>query len=288
MYVVMGATGHVGSAVLNALLENDESVVALTSNTKKQPALERRGAQVAVADVCDVAALRSAFERGERAFILNPPGNPAADSDAEERHTIECIARALEGSGLEKVVVESTFGARRGERLGDLTTLYELEQKVDALEISSNIVRAAYYMSNWDMSIEQAKKEGVISTMYPVDMLLPMAAPEDLGRIGAELLRDTSTEERCVYVEGPQRYSSNDVAAAFAKALGRKVTAREIPRAQWQQYLSDLGFSRPSAESFIGMTSLTREGDFPDFDETMHGDISLEAYVNAVVKRSQH
>ena len=51
MYVVMGATGHVGSAVLNALLEHHEPVVALTHDAKKQPALERRGAHVAVADV---------------------------------------------------------------------------------------------------------------------------------------------------------------------------------------------------------------------------------------------
>lgn len=172
--------------------------------------------------------------------------------------------------------------------LGDLTTLYELEQRIDALEISSSFVRAAYYMSNWDMSLDRARKEGVVPTLYPVDMPLPMAAPEDLGRIGAELLRDASTEERCVYVEGPQRYSSNDVAAAFAQALGRRVIAREIPRVQWQRFLSDLGFSDASADSFIGMTSLTREGDFPDFGATMHGCVSLETYVSALVKRSQH
>jgi uncharacterized protein YbjT (DUF2867 family) len=287
MYVVMGATGHIGSVVLDTLLENNESVVALTRDANKQPALERRGARVAVADVCDVEALRAAFERGERAFVLNPPGNPAADSDAQERATIECIVRALEGCDLEKIVVESTFGARPGEKLGDLATLYELEQKVSALQMSSSFVRAAYYMSNWDMSLEQAKKDGVVSTLYPVDMPLPMAAPEDLGRIGAELLRDASTRDHCVYVEGPQRYSSNDVAAAFANALGRSVVAREIPRQQWHQFLSELGFSGASADSFIGMTSLTREGDFPDFGATIHGSVSLEAYVNALVKRSQ-
>lgn len=137
------------------------------------------------------------------------------------------------------------------------------------------------------MSLEQAKKEGVVSTLYPVDMPLPMAAPEDLGRVGAELLRDARMENRCVYVEGPQRYSSNDVAAAFANALGRPVIAREIPQVQWQRYLSDLGFSYASADSFIGMTSLTREGDFPDFGATIHGRISLETYVNGVVKRSR-
>jgi hypothetical protein len=65
--------------------------------------------------------------------------------------------------------------------------LYELEQKVSTLQMSSSFVRD---VSNWDMSLEQAKRGGVVSTLYPLDMPLPMAAPEDLGRIGAELLRD--------------------------------------------------------------------------------------------------
>lgn len=45
MYVVMGATGHVGSAVLNRLLENNESVVALTHDAKKHPALAQKVAR---------------------------------------------------------------------------------------------------------------------------------------------------------------------------------------------------------------------------------------------------
>jgi hypothetical protein len=106
--------------------------------------------------------------------------------------------------------------------------------------------------------------------------------------VGAELLRAASGAERCVYVEGPRRYSSNDVAAAFSSALGRSVVAREIPRAQWQSHLRNLGFSAASADSFIAMTSLTREGDFPDFVTTRHGSISLESYVSELVKRASH
>jgi uncharacterized protein YbjT (DUF2867 family) len=287
VYVVMGATGHVGSAVMNTLLQKNEPVVALTHDPQKQAALERRGAQVAIADVCDVEALRSVFASADRVFVLNPPGNPAADSAAEEERTIDCIVRALQGSGVEKVVVESTFGAQPGKQLGDLGTLYTLEQKLGATQVASSVVRAAYYMSNWEMSLESAMTDGVIATLYPIDMPLPMAAPEDLGRVGAELLSAPAAEERCVYVEGPQRYSSNDVAAAFAAALGRPVVAREIPRAEWATFLAKIGFSPESAESFARMTALTRAGVFPDFDATMHGRISLQQYVTSLVKRAR-
>ncbi|MCC0030425.1 MAG: hypothetical protein H6891_09455 [Brucellaceae bacterium] len=48
----------------------------------------------------------------------------SGDTDAEERETVDAIVGALAGSGLEKVVAASTYGARPGERCGDLTVLH--------------------------------------------------------------------------------------------------------------------------------------------------------------------
>lgn len=58
MHIILGATGHVGSAVANALLEGGEPVTIVTHNPQKAGDWQQRGAQVAVADVHDTAALR--------------------------------------------------------------------------------------------------------------------------------------------------------------------------------------------------------------------------------------
>jgi uncharacterized protein YbjT (DUF2867 family) len=150
MYIVLGGTGHVGSEVATALLGRGESVTVVTRKTAALDHWRRRGAQVAVANVHQVDALRRVFQLGKRLFLLNPAADPSTDTDVEERRTVDAISAALEGSGLSKIVAQSTYGARPGERCGDLTTLYHLEQALRAQPIPVSIVRGAYYMSNWD------------------------------------------------------------------------------------------------------------------------------------------
>jgi hypothetical protein len=44
------------------------------------------------------------------------------------------------------------------------------------------------------------------------------------------------------HVEEPERYSANDVAAAFAAALGKAVTVEVTPRDRWVDAYLALGF----------------------------------------------
>ena len=87
--------------------------------------LKASGAKMAVADIRDTDAMRAVFRTGRRAFLLNPPAVPSGNTDAEERANVAAILSALDGSGLEKVVAASTYGAFEGERCGDLTVLHE-------------------------------------------------------------------------------------------------------------------------------------------------------------------
>jgi uncharacterized protein YbjT (DUF2867 family) len=112
MHVILGGTGNVGSALARALLSRNEPVTVVTRHAAHAEHLRRRGAEVAEVDIMDTAALRAVFRRGRRAFLLNPPADISTDTDEVERRTVVAILAALEGSGLEKVVAESTYGAQ--------------------------------------------------------------------------------------------------------------------------------------------------------------------------------
>ena len=85
MHIVLGATGNVGSATVQALLRKGEAVTAVTHNPAHAQVLEHAGAKIAVADVLDVETLRAIFRSGRRAFLLNPPAAVTGDTDTEER-----------------------------------------------------------------------------------------------------------------------------------------------------------------------------------------------------------
>ena len=284
MYVILGATGHVGSAAADALVRARKPVIVVSRDEQKAASWRSRGTDAAVLDVTDVDALRSVLKRGRRAFLLNPPASPSTNTDEAERHTFMSIVRALEGSDLEKVVVESTYGAQPGDRIGDLSVLFEFEQALSRQPIPVTILRAAYYMSNWDASLDAAK-QGILSTMYPADLAIPMVAPSDLGVAAARLLQEDANQTGIHYVEGPARYSSNDVAAAFGKALGRHVATTVVPREEWEAAYRSLGFSQAAAFAYARMTAATVDGTFDLPAEPERGSTSLEAYIAALVLR---
>ncbi|ARO33248.1 NmrA-like family protein (plasmid) [Rhizobium sp. NXC14] len=285
MYIIVGGTGRVGSAVAKTLLDQGEAVTIVARNPEKADAWRQRGAEVALADVHDVTSLRTVFRRGKRAFLLNPNADIASDTDREERETVRCLLEAIEGSGLEKVVAQSTMGAQPGEQCGDLNVLYELETGLRSQPIPASIIRAAYYYSNWDTMVGPVTKDGVLSTMLPADLKLPMVAPEDLGKVAARLLHEPIDRIGIYPVEGPERYSPNDVAAAFAAAIGRTVRVEVIPRETWEDAYRNLGFSDAAAHSYARMTARTVDG--PEYPEgSIRGSISLQTYIDGLVRDS--
>jgi uncharacterized protein YbjT (DUF2867 family) len=286
MFIVIGADGHISSAVASTLLHAGRPVTAVLHSGRSEADWRKRGAQTAVVDVRNTDDLRAVFRTGTRAFLLNPNANVSTDTDREEHATVRAIVTALAGSGLEKVVAASTYGAQPGERCGDLNVLYDFEQALAAQPIPATIQRGAYYMSNWDGLLDAAKG-GVLPTMIPADMKIPMVAPADLGKAAARRLLEPPRDQDLHYVEGPERYSPQDVANAFAAALGNRVKVEVIPRDQWIAAYRKLGFSDSAAESYARMTAVSVDSGFAMTKPFERGETRLEDYVGALVARSR-
>jgi uncharacterized protein YbjT (DUF2867 family) len=265
------------------LISQGESVTVVSRSPATITTWQKRGAQVAIADVHDTLELHRVFTTGKRLFLLNPPANPATDTDTEERKSLTSILRAIENSGLEKIVAESTYGAQPGSQIGDLGVLYEMEQHLAEQPIPSSLIRGAYYISNWDFSLQTANQDGVINTFFPVDFRLPMVAPRDIGQLAARLLTEPVERTGLYNIEAPERYSPRDVAEAFAKALQKPIEAIEIPPEQWINTMQQMGFSNEAAKSFSNMTTIALKGEFPSPDRVTRGVIPIESYIAELV-----
>ncbi|MCK1289008.1 NAD(P)H-binding protein [Bradyrhizobium sp. 44] len=287
MYVIMGGTGHVGSATADILLNRGKAVTIITRYSSRASGWRAKGAEIVEADVNDVSSLHAALGCGRRALLLNPPADPSTDTDAVEKSTIGNILAALAGSGLEKVVAVSTGGAQSGDRIGDLSTLWQLEEGLRQQSIPAAINRGAYYMSNWDSLLGAVRSTGKLPSMFPADLPVPMVAPRDLGRFAADRLLSGTDDAGVRYVEGPKRYSSAEVARAFSKALGRPIDVEVAPRAEWYDAFLRLGFSEAAALSYTRMTEVSLDNGFDMPAEALRGTTTLELYINSLVARSE-
>jgi uncharacterized protein YbjT (DUF2867 family) len=287
MHIILGGTGQVGSATARALLRRGEPVTIITRDADHGSDLKEAGARIAVADIRDVAGLREVFRAGTRAFLLNPPAAPSGDTDAEERANVAAIVKALDGSGLEKVIAASTYGARPGERCGDLTVLHEFEQRLKAQSIPAAINRGAYYMSNWTGMLDAVRGSGTLPSFFPADMALPMVAPGDLGEAAARRLLEPASDTDLRYVEGPTHYTPRDVADAFSEALDMTVKIVAIPRGAWEATFAQFGFSKAAAQSYACMTRTVVDGEAEKPDDPERGRTTLRDYIRSIVRTGE-
>lgn len=281
-FVVVGASGHVGSVVARTLLERNHKVIAVVRDAAKGDQLKSEGAEIAIVDVRETQSLRAALRRARRAFLLNPPAPTDTDTDIEESRTASGIAEAVKGAGLEKVLVESTYGAQPGHGVGDLSVLWNFERSVASSDIPMAVNRGAYYFSNLDMLVNEAR-EGSITTMFPADLKIPMVAPVDLGIAAARRLATPLDDIGVQYVEGPERYSFDDVAVAFASALGHAVTVRTLEPSEWEPKFRKAGFSNPAAQAYARMTEVSLQG-FEMPRHPIRGSTDLQGYIGELVR----
>ncbi|AHK70540.1 NmrA family transcriptional regulator [Gluconobacter oxydans] len=260
MDIVLGASGHVGGTVVRCLLEQKRAVTVVLHRPEQSAAWSALGASVAVLDVHDTAALTAAFCNARRAFLLNPPASPSLDVDCEERRTIQSILDAVRGASLEKIVVQSTYGAQDNPHCGDLGSLYTFEQGARETGVPLCIVRAAYFMSNWYGALSTARQSGVFPSLLPKGLKAPMVAPQDVGELAARLLVAPVEETGTYNIEGPETYTPEDVATALSAVLERDVKVDEIPRPQWPEFYRSHGFCTEAAQSYATMTGIFVDG----------------------------
>ncbi|WP_299743277.1 NmrA family NAD(P)-binding protein [uncultured Tateyamaria sp.] len=283
MHIILGGTGRVGSATARALLDAGQKVTIVSRDRDHGAALKQAGAQIAEVNIRNVDALRDVFRTGTRGFLLNPPAEPSGDTDKEERENMAAIISALEGSELEKVVAQSTYGAFEGERCGDLTVLHAFEKALREQPIPAAINRGGYYMSNWAGMVEPVKESGVLLSFFPANLSIPMVAPRDLGKAAARRLLSGTEDVGITHIEGPERYTANDVAAALAKVIGRDVQVQEIPREVLEETFRSFRFSEEAAASYACMTRRMIDGKTNTADEPVRGKTTLQNHIASIL-----
>jgi uncharacterized protein YbjT (DUF2867 family) len=283
MFAITGITGRVGGAVARTLLDKGQRVRAVVRDAAKGEAWARQGCEVALAQLDDAAALKQAFTGVEGVFFVLPPVFDPAPGFHEARRVIAAVREALDAVRPAKVVSLSTIGAQALQP--SLLQQHRLqEESLGTLPLPIAFLRAAWFMENAAWDIEPARTIGVIpSFLQPLDKPVPMVATEDIGRLAAELLQETWQGRRVVELEGA-RLAPNDVAAAFARVLGRDVRMNVVARATWEALFRSQGMRNPLPRA--QMLDGFNEG-WIDFDgdasSIRKGTVSLDMVLKALI-----
>jgi uncharacterized protein YbjT (DUF2867 family) len=249
MYAITGITGKVGSEVARALLASGQKVRAIVRDAKKGAEWAALGCEIALADMEDAPALTAALAGATAVFILPPPVFDPEPGYPEAQAVIDSVVAALKAAKPKKVLCLSTIGAdAEHDNLLSQRTMMEaaLVEALGELPTALTILRPAWFLDNAAWDVASARDTGVIhSFLLPTDKAFPMVAAKDVGRVAAKLIQQDWTGTRVVELEGPSRVSPNDLARAFARAVGRPVRAVPVARESWDELFRSQGMKNP-------------------------------------------
>jgi NAD(P)H dehydrogenase (quinone) len=163
-----------------------------------------------------------------------------------------------------------------------------MEQALSTLAIPVTFLRPGWFMENFSWDVAPARDTGAIpSFLQPLDKPVPMIATADVGRVAAELLQESWSGQRVVELESPRRVTPNEVAAIFAKILGRPVHADAVPRETWGALFKSQGMKDPMPR--IQMLDGFNEG-WIEFEGgeagSVKGQVELETVLRSLVERA--
>lgn len=289
MFVITGATGNVGGVAAATLLEAGEPVRVVVRDAAKGAAWKARGAEVAVADLADTAALRVALDGADGAFLLVPPAYTATDYRADRRQISVSMEEACREVSVPHVVLLSSVAAHLEAGTGPIISLHDAELIFRDYPGALTVLRPGSFMDNWQAELGQVKQHGLMPSFHTVDHKLPMISTLDIGRIAAESLLKPVAHRRVLELAGPEDYSPADVAETLSAILGKPVSAQPAPLDAVVLTFQSFGFSENAAELmrelYAGANSdlVAYEGGAAEF---RRGTVSLREGLEHLLKES--
>lgn len=216
--LITGATGRVGTQVVEQLLKRHADVRVLV----RDPSKADFPAQVEVVqgEMLDIDSLRRAFRGVSSFFLLNAV---AADEFTQALLALN-IARE---EGVERVVYLSVLHADRFANVPHFAVKSGAERMIEQMGFSATILRPAYFIDNEVMVKDAIFDYGV----YPMPIGgkgIAMVDARDIAEVAAiELLRRAQAPGKLaidtINLVGPDTLTGSDIAAIWTEVLGRPV-----------------------------------------------------------------
>ncbi|UJR20178.1 hypothetical protein I4U23_023310 [Adineta vaga] len=260
-YVVTGATGQVGSYVVDYLLVQSVSVHVIIRSEDKAQSFRARHIQVTIADLTDVENLTKAFQGAKAVFAMNPPAYDKPDMQVAAGNVSQTLATAIKAAKVERVVVLSSVGAERSTKTGCILTTHRLEEALRESAPQVVIVRCAWFTENW-LAAASAVKAGhspvLGSMLQKLDRKIPHIATNDIGRVVSEYMtkpQDNVDKLVIIELEGPEPYSPNDIAKALSDVLGKSVPAAPMTDDNIRELCGKFGWPKITVDNWIEMVN---------------------------------
>ena len=264
MIIVTGATGQLGRAIVDALLQQvpPGEIGVSVRDPGKAADIAARGVRVRRGDFSEPESLADAFDGAEQVVMISSNARSVGgDTIAQHAAAIAAAGRA----GVRRIVYTSHMGARSDSAFPPARDHATTEELLRASGIAWTALRNGFYSASALRLLGDVRDTGVV--VAPADGKVSWTAHADLAHAAAAITVDTSR------ASGPSApLTANaaldlaDLAEIASTVLGRAVRRTVQADDDMLSGMSARGVPPAIREIALGMFLASRAGDFAMVD----------------------
>lgn len=281
--LVVGGTGTVGSETVRTLLGRGIAPRVMSRSAEKFSSLPAQAKGV-VGDLEKPATLPGAFHGSDTLFLLTPL------SLTETQQGLAAV-EAAKSAGIRRIVYMSVFFVPGAEVIPHFASKLPIEEAVKKSGLEWAILRPNNFFQN-DFALRQAITDFGVYPQPLGDVGSHRVDVRDIAEVSANALTDASLAGATYPVNGPDKLTGEDVAAIYARHLGRPVKYAGNDLDAWSAQMSkilpewmvyDL---RIMYDFFLKKGLLAAEVDFAQQRKALHREPrSFDSFVKEIAPR---
>ena len=232
--LVTGATGNIGSQLVQRLTAHDELAVrVLVRDEKKAAPLKEAGAELVAGTFEDAGAVRAAVNGVDTVVLITAPNANASDQAS-------AVLAAAKEAGVRKIVRISALKADVNGPTDNTRQHGRTENEIKASGLTYTILRPHAFMQNLFMAAESIANDGKMHFGVG-NGKLGMIDVRDVVDCTEKVVLSDEFDNQIFELTEPQSISYHEVAKTLSEILGRTIEYEPVPPEAVEQSMREMG-----------------------------------------------
>lgn len=247
MFLVTGAAGKTGRAVIKALVANGHEVCGFVRCEKQAEQLLSLGASdCTIGDMLDAAAFRHAIRNVRAIYHICPNMHPNEVAIGKLAISAACDA------DVNHFVFHSVLHPQT-EAMPHHWRKLRVEEALFESQLPFTILQPAAYMQNILANWDTISRHGVFEVPYSVRAPISIVDLHDIAEVAARVLTESGHTSATYELSGPEALTQTAVAEILSQVLDVPVTAASVPLDEWELRARDAGLGDYQVSTLLSM-----------------------------------
>ena len=263
MYAVTGASGQLGTLVLDRLLAKvpADQIVATVRSLNDGAALTERGVSVREGDYDRPDTLAAAFKGVDRLLLIS--SSEIGKRGPQHRAVID----AAKAAGVQLIVYTSVLHAD-GSPLGMAAEHRDTEAALAASGVPYSVLRNGWYNENHLAGLPAALQHDALLGSAK-DGRISSAARADFADAAVAVLTADDQAGQAYELAGDESWSLSELAAEIGHQTGRTISYQDMPEEAYAGVMKQAGLPAPLAELYADSDTGASKGALLDDSRTL-------------------